>query len=73
MLSAYVSKKQTNWEHYLPIMEFAAKHMTTGFSKFMLMYGCQPRSPMTVGWTTEKVQQAKEFLQEHFDMLRIAP
>ena len=75
MLRAYVSKKQTNWEDYLPIMEFAynsAKHVTTGFSPFMLMYGYQPRSPMTVGLATEKVQQAKEFLQEHFDMLRLA-
>ena len=47
MLRAYVTKKQTNWEDYLPILEFAynsAQHVTTGFSPFMLMYGFQPSS-----------------------------
>ena len=52
MLRAYVSKHQSNWEDYLPILEFAynsAKHVTTGFSPFMLMYGFQPRSPISMG------------------------
>ena len=52
MLRAYVSKKQSNWESYLPIIEFAynsAKHVSTGFSPFMLMYGFQPCSPVLVG------------------------
>ena len=42
MLQAYVSKHQSNWEDYLPILEFAynsAKHATIGFSPFMLMCG----------------------------------
>ena len=42
MLQAYVSKKQTNWEDYLPILEFAynsATHVTSKFSPFMLIYG----------------------------------
>ena len=46
MLRAYVSKRQSNWEDYLPILEFAynsSKHVTTGFSPFMLMYGFQQR------------------------------
>ena len=75
MLRAYVSKKQTNWEDYLPILEFAynsAKHVSTNFSPFMLMYGFQPRSPITVGLTTEKIQHVKDFLQDHMDMLKIA-
>ena len=74
MLQAYVSKKQTNWQDYFPILEFAynsVKHVTTGFSPFTLMYGYQPRSPGMVGLSTEKLPQAKDFLQEHFDMLRV--
>ena len=52
MLRAYVTKKQTNWKDYLPILEFAynsAKHVTTGFSPLMLMYGFQTRSLVTMG------------------------
>ena len=75
MLRAYVSKRQSNWEDYLPILEFAynsAKHATTRFSPFMLMYGFQPRSPVSVGLANEKIQQVKAFLQDHMDMLRLA-
>ena len=75
MLRAYVSKRQSNWEDYLPILEFAynsSKHVTTGFSPFMLMYGFQPRSPVTVGLANEKIQQVKDFLQNHMDILRVA-
>ena len=72
MLRAYVSKKQTNWEDYLPILEFAynsAKHVSTGFSPFMLMYGFQPRLLVTVGLANEKIQQVKDFLEDHQEML----
>ncbi|RYA67920.1 hypothetical protein DD598_26420, partial [Enterobacter cloacae complex sp. 2DZ2F16B1] len=75
MLRAYVSKKQSDWEEYLPILEFAynsAKHVTTGFSPFMLMYGFQPRSPITVGLATKKLQQVKDFLQDRMDMQKLA-
>ena len=37
------------------------------------MYGYQPRLPMTVGLATEKIPQARDALQEHFDMLRVSP
>ena len=75
MLWAYVSKKQTNWEDYLPILEFAynsAKHVRTNFIPFMLMYGFQPWSPITVDLVNEKLQHVKDFLQDHMDMLRLA-
>ena len=42
MLRAYVNKKQTNWEDYLPILEFvynSAQCVSTNFSPVMLMYG----------------------------------
>ena len=41
MLRAYVAKKLTKWERYLPILEFAynsSKHTSMGYSPFMLMY-----------------------------------
>ncbi|MCO5575341.1 hypothetical protein L7F22_029141 [Adiantum nelumboides] len=75
MIRAYVSKKQTSWKDYLPILEFAynsAKNVSTKFSPFMLMYGFQPRSPITVGLATEKLQHVKAFLQDHMDMLKLA-
>lgn len=55
------------------MMAFAynsTKHVSKGFSHFMLMYGHPPRSPMMVGLATKKVQKPKDFLQQHFDMLR---
>ena len=64
MIRAYVSDKQTNWEDYLPILEFgynSAKHVSTKFSPFMLMYGFQPRSPITIGLANEKLQHVKDF------------
>ena len=75
MLRAYVSKHQFNWEDYLPILEFAynsAKHVSTKFSPFMLMYGFQPRSPVLVGLANEKLHHVKDFLQDHMDMLQVA-
>ncbi|KAI5061830.1 hypothetical protein GOP47_0022369 [Adiantum capillus-veneris] len=75
MLRVYVNKKQTNWEDYLPILEFSynsLKHVTIGFSPFMLLYEFQARSPILVGLAKEKIQQAKDFLQGHFGMLRVA-
>ena len=73
MLRAYISKKQTNWEDYLPILEFAynsAKHVSTKFSPFMLMYGFQPRSLILIGLANVKLQHVKDFLQDHMDMLK---
>ena len=75
MLRAYVSTRQSNWEDYFPILEFAynnAKHVTSRFTPFMLMFGFQPRTPVTVGLATEKIHQVKDFLQDHMDMLRQA-
>lgn len=75
MLRSYVSKKQSNWEEYLPILEFAynsSKHSATGFTPFMLMYGFHPRSPMVVGLEKEKIQSVKDFLEDMNDMIKAA-
>ena len=56
LLRAYVSKHQSNWEEYLPILEFAcnsAKRVTTWCIPFMLMYGFQLGSSITVGLANE--------------------
>ena len=75
MLQAYVSKRQSNWEDYLSILESAynsVKHVSTGYNPFMLMYGYQPRSPVTVGLANERIQSVKDFLSDHMDMLQLA-
>ena len=75
MLRAYVSKRQSNWEDYLSILEFAynsAKHVSMGYIPFTLMYGFQPRSPVMVGLANERIQSVKDFLSDHMDMLRLA-
>ena len=75
MLQAYGSKRQSNWEDYLSILEFAynsAKHVFMGYSPFMLMYGYQPKSPVMVGLANERIQFVKDFLSDHMDMLQLA-
>ena len=70
-----LGKVQSNWEDYLPILEFAyntAKHVTTRFSPFILMYAIQPRSPIMVGLVNKKLCQVKDFLQDCIGMLQIA-
>ena len=49
----------------IPSADYAKKE----FSPCMLMYGFQPRSPITVGLANEKTQEVKDFIQDHMDML----
>ena len=58
MLRAYVSKFQSNWKDYLSFLEFAynsAKHVSTGYSPFMLMYGFQPKSLVMMGLANKRI------------------
>ena len=49
MLAMYVSSNHKNWDDVLPFITYAyntAKHETTDFSQFYLLYARLPRSPL---------------------------
>ena len=72
MLRAYVAKKQSKWEQYLPLLEFTynnAKHTSTGYTPFMLMYGFQPRAPVDVTIHRAELESTQNFLRDMQDML----
>ena len=75
MLRAYVGAKPTKWERYLPILEFSyksSKHMSTGYSRSMLMYGFHPRAPIDVNIHHDELWSTQNFLRDMQDMLHIA-
>ena len=43
-----------------------------GYNPFMLMYGFQPISLVTMGLANEHIQFVKAFLSDHMDMLQLA-
>ena len=50
MLCAYVSDKQSDWDIYFPLLEFAYNnrpHWGTGLSPFVMNYGMSPPVPAT--------------------------
>ena len=51
MLCAYVFDKQSDWDTYLPLLEFSYNnrpHRATGLSPFELNYGMSPLAPTTI-------------------------
>lgn len=74
MLRAYVSERQTDWDLYLPLLEFAYNkrpHKVTGMSPFEMNYGMIPLSPDTKG-TPQKCPSAAHFLARMQETLRLA-
>ncbi|KAJ0392607.1 hypothetical protein P43SY_003150 [Pythium insidiosum] len=48
MVAIYVSEHQNDWDEWLPALAHAyntAKHTTTGYAPYQLMYGREPRLP----------------------------
>ncbi|KAH7427867.1 hypothetical protein KP509_10G064400 [Ceratopteris richardii] len=74
MLRAYVSEKQTDWDSFLPLVEFAYnswKQKTTRLAPFEVIYGCIPHSPATIGLPRRSLS-ASQFLIDMQANLKIA-
>lgn len=64
-LRAYCADKQSNWDQFLYLVEFAynsSKHSTTGYSPFFLNYGFHPRGPPQLLTLSEDNPTLGEFL-----------
>jgi transposase InsO family protein len=51
MLRSFVSTQQTDWEQWLPLMEFAynsSVHAATGYTPFFLNLGREPHTPLSL-------------------------
>lgn len=51
VLRCYCAERPSSWHNHLAMVEFAmnsAVNSTTGFSPFKLMYGFEPRTPLTL-------------------------
>ena len=65
LLKCYVADRQTQWEKYLPLMEFAYNntiHSSTGKAPFEVIYGKPLLLPIMV--TKEKIFAADEFISD---------
>ena len=74
MLRAYVSDRQSNWDSYLSILEFAYNtqpYKVAGLSPFELNYGMIPLLPGTLG-IPQKCPSAANLLASMQDNLRLA-
>ena len=74
MLRAYVSDRQTDWDSYLPLLDFSYNdrpHKVTCISPFEMNYDITPLSPGTIG-TPHKCPSAAQFLASMQDNLKLA-
>ncbi|KAH7387936.1 hypothetical protein KP509_16G049400 [Ceratopteris richardii] len=74
MLRAYVFERQTDWDSYLPLVDFAYNnrpHKVIGMSPFEMNYGMNSNAPSTIGMP-KKCHSASEFLANLEANLEIA-
>ena len=72
MLCAYVSDRQTDWDSYLPLLEFAYNsrpHKVTGISPFEMNYGMLFVSHGNIK-TPQKCPSVAHFLVSIYNNLR---
>jgi RNase H-like domain found in reverse transcriptase/Reverse transcriptase (RNA-dependent DNA polymerase)/Integrase zinc binding domain/Retroviral aspartyl protease/Chromo (CHRromatin Organisation MOdifier) domain len=77
VLRCHCSAFPNHWDQYLHFAQFAlnsAKHVSTGYTPFYLMYGYQPVTPITlaVEHPQSKVQSVLDMLHEMAHHLRVA-
>ncbi|MCO5603769.1 hypothetical protein L7F22_057921 [Adiantum nelumboides] len=65
LLKSYVSERQTDWEKYLPLVEYAYNntvHSTTGLAPFEIIYGKPMLPPILM--TKDKIFATDEFVRD---------
>lgn len=75
VLRCHCSQFGGAWEDHLHWAEFAinsAKHVSTGFSPFHLMYGFEPAVPATLDAGDSKVQSTRDMIAQMASSLRLA-
>ncbi|KAH7299844.1 hypothetical protein KP509_24G032500 [Ceratopteris richardii] len=73
MLRAYVFERQTDWDKYLPLVDFAYNnrpHKVTGMPPFEMKYGMNPNAPINFEIPKAKMQQAVDRAKEYADRKR---
>ena len=77
MLSKYVADKPSDWDQWLGLVVMAyrtAKHSSTGFSPFQLLYGRDSVTPADVEFhlpTSSRTRNQAEYLQDLQSNLRV--
>eukprot|EP00877_Chromochloris_zofingiensis_P004554 jgi/Chrzof1/1409/Cz10g06220.t1 len=75
VLTCHCSAFPEKWDDYLHFAEFtlnSAKHVSTGYSPFYLMYGYEPLCPVSLHDDSVKVQSVMDMLKEMAHHLRVA-
>ena len=71
-LSHYANKYQTNWDEYIPAIQFAYRSTpadnSVGFSPFFLLYGREARLPLDVTLKT-KTEYSEKTVRDHIHHL----